>query len=136
MKTKIRAATSTVLSAISAIVEAPDPAAIEGNWLLEDGTMAIEIAPADRGLRGTLVCLHNDADAGGVALTELSLEPTGKGVYKGGEFRDPGTGRRYFRCELRVQDDGKLRLHALAGGKDGQKANARVSKTFRFTRVG
>lgn len=98
--------------------------------------MAMEIAPCDESLCGTLVWLQQDGELGGIVLTGLPLDANDKGVYKGGDFTDVSSGRTYYRVELRVQDDGKLRLQGMAGVmKDGRVVTSRFPTTFRFTRT-
>lgn len=138
MRTKavILAAATTLLTAIGSMALATDSGTVTGTWLLEDGSMAIEIAACDDGLCGTLVWLQHEGEVGTVVLSKLPAEANGKGSYKYGEFVDVNTGRTYYRCELRVQDDGRLRLQGQAGVvKDGRVVTSRFPTTLHFTRT-
>ena len=72
---------------------------------------------------------------GQVVLSDLSIEPDGKGRHTEGELADPETGKSYYRCELRI-DDGRLRLEGQMGvTRRGRVVLSRFSTTLHFARA-
>lgn len=113
-----------------------DPPAIAGQWMSPDQTYAIEIAPCEESLCGTIVWAEDATLVGKLVLTELALPANGKGEHGKGELADPESGKTYYRCELGVDDEGRLKVEGQMGVmRHGRVVLSRFPTTMHFTRV-
>lgn len=124
------------LLALPVVAEEVDPPAIAGRWMAPEQTYAIEIAPCEGSLCGTIVWAEDESLVGKVVLTELALSANGKGEHGDGELADPESGKTYYRCELGLDEDGRLQLEGQMGVmRHGRVVLSRFPTKFHFTRV-
>lgn len=109
---------------------------VAGMWMAEGKTYALEIAPCEQGLCGTVVWAEDESLVGKVVLTAVSLEVNGKGAHKDGEFTDPAADKTYYRCEVLVDEEGHLRVEGQAGVmRRGRPVLSRFATKLHFVRV-
>lgn len=118
------------------VAEELDPPAIAGMWMIEGEAYALEIGPCEQGLCGTVVWAADESLLGQVVLTDVSLDTNGKGAHKDGEFVDPVADKTYYRCELLVDDEGRLRVEGQVGVmRRGRPVLSRFATKLHFVRV-
>ena len=127
-------------------------ASIHGVWLLENGKIAVEIAPCGEQLCGKIAWLApglptRDVDNRDPALrdrellglqviTGLAASEEDDTRFEGGVFYDPMQGRSYYRCRVQLQPDGSLKLRGYADvERNGRLVRSRFSRTVRWTRA-
>jgi len=124
------------LLAVPVAAEATDPPAVAGMWMAEGEAYALEIAPCEQGLCGTVVWAMDESLVGRVVLTDVSLDVNGKGAHKDGEFADPATDKTYYRCQLQLIEQGQLRVEGQAGVmRRGRPVLSRFATKLHFVRV-
>ena len=101
-----------VAPTLAAEIDAP---VVTGTWMAPEGTYALEIKPCEGSLCGTIVWAEDESLIGTVVLSDLKLEANGKGKHTDGELADPESGKNYYRCELGVDDQGRLELEGQIG---------------------
>jgi uncharacterized protein (DUF2147 family) len=114
-------------------LDAPDAF---GLWMAGDGEYAVELAPCDEALCATVVWAEDEMIVGKVVLIDALLQPNTDGVHKNGEFMDPMSGKTFFKCELRVDDEGSLRIEGRNGVmRRGRVVLSRFPTRMHWTRV-
>ena len=134
-RTMLVMALFTLLVAPAAAAEIDVPA-VAGTWMSPEGTYALEISPCEEKLCGTIVWAEDASLVGTVVLTDLAMQENGKGHHVDGQIADPETGKTLYRCELGVDDEGRLKLEGQIGvPRRGRVVLSRFSTTLHFDRA-
>jgi uncharacterized protein (DUF2147 family) len=107
-------------ASLAAAAGANDPT---GQWLVEDGSAIVQIAPCGPALCGTVIWSQKPSDARGQKLCNLAIlgeaVSAGPAKWDKGWVYSPKANGRYP-VELKLTGDGTLHLHVSAGlfGRD------------------